>query len=127
MNFDECKVYTALNADELKVGSKVIVADSLQNLRLSVTDNHEPVLLQLIKDESSMLRFVANGDWALAYLVEEPDKLKWTDLKIGDIITLNEMTVMVTQIDRSDGTSHIYAGQIWITDNNLGAWRKVDD
>ena len=29
MEFDKSKVYTALNADELEVGSMVIVADSL--------------------------------------------------------------------------------------------------
>ena len=33
MEFDKSRVYTALNADELKVGSKVIVADSLQGLK----------------------------------------------------------------------------------------------
>lgn len=33
MDFDKSKVYTALNADELKLGSKVIVADDLKTLK----------------------------------------------------------------------------------------------
>jgi len=33
MEFDKSKVYTTLNADELKIGSKVIVADDLGTLK----------------------------------------------------------------------------------------------
>ena len=33
MEFDKSRVYTIVNADELKVGSKVIVADSLGLLK----------------------------------------------------------------------------------------------
>ena len=38
MKFDKSRVYTALNADELKVGSKVIVADSVRALKNAVKD-----------------------------------------------------------------------------------------
>lgn len=43
MEFDKNKVYTALNADEVKVGSEVIVANS-------------PASLKLIKDGTNLLR-----------------------------------------------------------------------
>lgn len=33
MKFDKNKVFTALNADELPIGSKVIVADNLASLK----------------------------------------------------------------------------------------------
>lgn len=36
MKFDKSKLYTAVNADELKVGSKVFVADNLEELRTEV-------------------------------------------------------------------------------------------
>lgn len=38
MEFDKSKVYTALNADELKVGSKIIFADDLSSLQSRVID-----------------------------------------------------------------------------------------
>ena len=36
MEFDASRVYTALNADELKIGSECIFADMMEELRLSV-------------------------------------------------------------------------------------------
>lgn len=33
MEFDESRVYTTLNADELKIGSTIIVADNLMELK----------------------------------------------------------------------------------------------
>ena len=41
MEFDESKVYTALNADKLKIGSEVIVADDLMHLKSFVENNCE--------------------------------------------------------------------------------------
>ena len=36
MEFDKSKIYTAANADELKIGSKVVVADTLEDLKQCV-------------------------------------------------------------------------------------------
>ena len=36
MEFDASRVYTALNADELKIGSECIFAGMMEELRLSV-------------------------------------------------------------------------------------------
>ena len=36
MEFDKSRVFTTVNADELKVGSKVIVADNLASLKRRV-------------------------------------------------------------------------------------------
>ena len=131
MKFDKSRVYTALNADELKVGSEVIVADNVRDLKNAVEDE-DVCILQNIASENSTFRFVsADNDesYALAYLVEEPEekKLKWTDLKIGDVITKEGMFAMVTQIDRNDqGHLHIYAGVFWISDSALRDWEKVE-
>ena len=128
MEFDKNRVYTALNADELAVGSKVIVADILKFLKEKVAFGSVPDTLTEVLDESNDYRFViGKNHYALAYLVEEPAKLKWTDLRIGDIIRHGENVAMVTQID-FNGTCglHIYAGE-WIRDKNeLGEWEKIE-
>lgn len=131
MKFDKSRVYTALNADELKVGSKVIVADNITHLKWFVRDDIIHTL-EKIRGENCCYRFIANSgvEYALAYLVEEPEekKLKWTDLKIGDVITKEGMFAMVTQIDRNDqGHLHIYAGVFWISDSALRDWEKVEE
>ena len=33
MEFDKTRVYTALNADELKVGSRVIIGNTIEELK----------------------------------------------------------------------------------------------
>ena len=131
MEFDKSKVYTALNADELKVGSKVIVADDLSHMKDFVKDELI-CTLEHVTAESEGFRFVANGGglYSLAYLVSEPEekKLKWTDLVIGDIITDGFNTAMVTHIDsKGDEEKHIYAGAWWISDIELADnWEKID-
>lgn len=78
MEFDKSRVYTALNADELKAGDKVIVADDMASLRTNVEDNQEPFVLMevLIEDERARFRakkYTAFNDWLLAYLVERKE------------------------------------------------------
>ena len=130
MEFDKSKVYTAVNADELKVGSQVICADNLACLRNRVEKNDfEPIRLLDIDTESCLHRFVTQENrYVLAYLVSEPEekKLKWTDLKVGDVITNGDVTAMVIVIDSSDGGSHIYVGGTWVNDNALKNWEKVE-
>ena len=80
MEFDKSKVYTAVNADELKFGSKVILATNLESLRYKVNANSWPTYVKEITDimgPSSTDRFKA-GDktYNLAYFVSEP-KEKW--------------------------------------------------
>ena len=143
MEFDESKVYTALNADKLKIGSEVIVADNLGRLKSFVKDDCETKKLVDIRNESKLYRFHVlendnvhyNNDYALAYLVSEPEekKLKWTDLKIGDTIRKDCIESMVVAIDRCDTCFHILACKgcspqlDWIGDTELEEWEKVND
>jgi hypothetical protein len=132
MEFDKSRVYTALNADELKVGSKVIFADALEELKVNVKCNRNNYILKYIQPENSSARFYDGVyAWHLAYLVEEPEekKLKWTDLKIGDVLrNKNEKTTaMVGQIDECVCDLHILAGCTWIADDELENWEKVND
>ena len=65
MKFDKSRVYTAQNADELKVGSKVIVADSLQGLkdRLNkfTSDEDHAICIGSILPETEIHRFKTTG------------------------------------------------------------------
>ena len=81
MKFEKYKVYTSLDADDLKVGSKVIVADSMYVLRKSVEETEETnetykenvVTLIAVNDCSTPNRFKSShSNWNLAYLISEP-------------------------------------------------------
>lgn len=79
MNFDKSRVYTALNADELKVGSKVIVAYDLFTLKEDLSDPRLLKVVEKVESEGWEERFVCDDGfhYALAYLVEEPkEKLR---------------------------------------------------
>lgn len=131
MEFDKSRVYTALNADELKVGSKVILSDNLSYLKECVEHSDCIVSLKAIKSELFGERFFDGGSsWCLAYLVEEPEekKLEWTDLKVGDVIKNNKehKTVMVVQIDEDCTDLHILAGNKWLGEDDFEDWVKED-
>ena len=135
MEFDKSRVYTIVNADELKVGSKVIVADSLGLLKrlVELSDKANIHKLTKICDCNAQHRFkVDNGydcEYALCYLLEEPTSLKWTDLKIGDVIRRKGEIRMITGISTvSDGSEmHIFNGTNWLTDEELEDWEKVEE
>ena len=82
MEFDNSRVYTALNADELAVGSTVFYADRIADLKDHVANDHHTGVvlenagvLEKVLDESCVHRFLVHGcEWALAYLIEEPKK-----------------------------------------------------
>lgn len=80
MEFDISKVYTALNADEVKPGSRVIVADDLAALREKVEKNTEQypfdeINLDKVNPDSNPYRFnVSSISFMLCYLISEPNK-----------------------------------------------------
>ena len=80
MEFDKSKVYTAVNADELKVGSKVYVSDNIYYLRECVEDNFESCILARVMSEKEPKRFCidkSNEKWQLVYLIEPPAEPKY--------------------------------------------------
>lgn len=83
MKFDKSRVYTALNADELKVGSKIIVADDLLKLKESILKHRLPKTIEKVELEDWEHRFLCDDGfhYAFAYLVEESreKKLEWTN------------------------------------------------
>lgn len=80
MEFNKNRIYTAVNADELKIGSRCIFADAVGNLQDKVENNNEVSMeLALIKPTDRPSRFEAeNGNWyLLAYLIEPPAEPKY--------------------------------------------------
>ena len=81
MEFDKSKVYTALNADELKVGSKVLVSNCISELKELVTNYKSGEARELIRicSESSLDgRFETNANiYHFAYFISEPEEKKW--------------------------------------------------
>ena len=129
MEFDVSKVYSAVTAEQLKVGDKVIVADNLEQLRNKVQSGAEPHKLVAVLEDNCEYRFsIGQEPYALAYLVKPRCKLHWTDLKPGDSICKEDVTYMVTVVDSyEDAYRHIYAGDIWLSNDELEEWEKVND
>ena len=87
MEFKKENVYTALNADELKAGDKVIVADDLVFLKALVERGSQLNTIDEIYDENCQCRFVVEGYdyvYSLAYLVERTKEKKWRPYKDTD-------------------------------------------
>ena len=83
MKFNKSRVYTALNADELEVGSKVIVADSLQALKDRVSnfasDKNYAIRIKSILPETEKYRFHTScgNVYSLVYLISPPKKPRY--------------------------------------------------
>ena len=145
MKFDKSRVYTALNADELPIGSKVIVADNLASLKKKVVAFYDENAIAYayitevcdIISENYADRFkiveryydrCLYGYYGFAYLVSEPNHIKCEDLKIGDIISNGKMDYMVLGLNRSSGiVSDVFLPCIgWRDDANLKDFYKKE-
>lgn len=130
MEFDKSKVFTAVNADELKVGSKVICTDDICTLKSCVYKEIYFTTLIEILSEGCMLRFRTKEgeEYALAYLVSEPEekKLKVSDLKLGDIVRhkSGNLEYLVTGIDHNE--NEVFFCDAWSDDEELRNWEKVE-
>ena len=137
MKFDSSRVYTTVNADSIPIGSKVLIADNLAYLKKNVDCSSEGSgnILREIKGEEFEQRFVVGaGEYPIVYLVDLPEdiKLKWTDLKIGDIIRpigykSERFMVIATNSDTDINNSHIMIGDEWLADSDLAEYyEKVE-
>ena len=72
MKFDKNRIYTAVNADELKIGSTVYVSDNMYYLKKCVEESLESSILTSILSEKEPKRFcISNNEkWQLVYLIE---------------------------------------------------------
>jgi len=92
MEFNKNRIYTAVNADELKIGSRCIFANSIKEIKDCLqTDFFNIETLTKIKDEAYCARFIIHNrslhqdmDYALAYLIEPPAEPKYKPFKSID-------------------------------------------
>lgn len=92
MEFDKSKVFTALNAGEVKVGSKGYFADNIAELQRCVFTEDKDYFCTItgIMPESESYRFLADVcnnkevSWLLFYFVEEPKEKKFHSYKDTD-------------------------------------------
>lgn len=76
MEFDKSKVYSAANADEVKIGSVGYFADSLGSLKeLVANDSSNKHVLTAVYSENAVYRF-SYGDlqWGVFYLISESEE-----------------------------------------------------
>lgn len=129
MKFDESKAFSALNADEVKVGSIGYVANTADELYFYVTHNSQKkVELTRIECADRIRRFIAqysNGENStnhFFYLLEEP-KAEEEYRPYKDIDELINTYWDLTGIYK---TSFRYP-QIWVKDVNTGVVRLITE
>ena len=91
MRWDKRRVYTSANADELKAGDKVLLADNMECLEEKVKCKIEPSVLLEIRPKSESKRFrKASAEWyegqayALAFLVSDRTEKMYRPFKDTD-------------------------------------------
>lgn len=101
MLFDKSRVFTALNADEVKVGSKGYGSDTMEDLKSKVITEAELLELAKIQGEDSILRFTdsLNRAYSLFYLVEEPKEKKYYPYYSPDEIPNGALLNIVLRYD----------------------------
>lgn len=79
MEFDKSRVYTAVNADELKIGSKCMFACNVFTLKDHVRNDYPAEILINVYSETTVERFKSDSDelYPLAYLIEPPTEKKY--------------------------------------------------
>ena len=85
MEFDKSRVYTAVNADELRVGSRCIFADTIQDLKKTVerSAGYERTKLRRLQDDTNTCRFIDSFGkmFVFAYLIESPKESEYRPFK----------------------------------------------
>ena len=86
MEFDKSKVYTALNADELPIGSKCIFADTVKGLRRKVEEPIDCVeTFHRLHSDGGNDSFVgSDGVYCYAYLIDPPPRHIYKPFESGE-------------------------------------------
>ena len=131
MEFDKSRVFSAVNADELKVGSKVICADTVKGLRKKVqADDYAQYVQPFIRLHYNGydVQFLADCYvYNYAYLIEPPSKPKYRPFESVDkameaikahgryVIKTNNMmsAFRVTEDDEDQEESRIFIDSHW--------------
>ena len=79
MEFDKSRVYTAVNADELQIGSRCVFADTVRGLRRKVEEDVDCVeTFYRLHNNGCDDLFIGNDcAYCYAYLIEPPNEPKY--------------------------------------------------
>ena len=129
MEFDKTRVYTAVNAEDLPIGSKCIFANNVFTLKDHVRNNYPAEILISVCSETITERFNSDSDefYSLAYLIEPPSKPKYKPFESVDkameaikahgryVIKTNNMmsAFLVTEDDKDQEESRIFIDGYW--------------
>ena len=137
MEFDKSRVYTAVNAEELKIGSKCIFADTIYALRKKVGSDSAQLsvhVLRAVRDGSKKERFEEDDSttYLLAYLIEPPVKPKYKPFesveKAMNAITKHggwvkdveaHRALLVHAYEKNDSGNNLMVGFSWISLQDL--------
>lgn len=88
MEFDKSRIYTVVNADEIKLGSTGYFADNIYSLQQAVQHNDKECFgkVEDIKDIGTGFRFVADNGacFSLFYFIEEQEDKKLRPYRDSD-------------------------------------------
>ena len=107
MKFDKEKIFTVLNANEVRIGSSGYFADNLRSLRTAAEEEYSRAYgeIEEIMDDSYGCRFrKKDGDtYTLFYLAEEPREKKLRPYKNIEVYTptLEDLVEAYTYLDGS--------------------------
>ena len=144
MKFDKSRVYTAVNAEELPIGSKCIFADTLGALSAKVKSKEYKdfiISLKRIYNDGSYDRFDNGYDlFCFAYLIEPPAELKYKPFesveKAMDAIKkhggwVNDVeahrALLVHAYEKNDSVNKLMVGFSWISLQDLYEIFVFDD
>ena len=121
MTFDKNKIYTSLNADEVKVGSKGYFADSITELKNKIKDE-EFSEVGKVYTENNVYRFSdSNGlDYSLFYLVEEPAEDKYRPYETTDEMIEDFKERAKKHYNANFFKCPMFHTSIWVKEKNNG-------
>lgn len=132
MKFDKSKVFTALNADELKVGSKGYFTDNIESLELVVQSEDYLAFgeLEKIQKPNMSYRFgmkESDKSFNLFYLVKEPQEKKFRPYSNPDEMIEDFKRRYNAYGGWSGKDNPMYNPMIWVKSKTTGFRHLVTD
>ena len=134
MEFEEKRLFSHDNAEQIPVGSAVFVGNSVEEIKerlLKVNNLWLSDKLDRVDEKNYENRFYVawRGNFPYAYLIKKP--VRWTDFKVGEYIRcdFNPSSESVKILEIKGGEydrTHIFTTIGGISDNSLIAYEKVN-
>lgn len=123
MKFDKSRLYSAVNADEVKAGSYGLFADSISTIKEQLTDKVPPTELRRIfngENTAKCFRESSEIDYLYFYLVEKPKEKKYRPYKDTDEMIADFLERYNSYSGNANKENPMYNPLIWIKDKAIG-------